>query len=147
MTDPPDFGSDYLLISISILTSHLTTSISHLISFNNHKAWDEYLYIDTQTSTLKSISIKISTPLTHPVQLYFLFQKPPAPSPNSSMMLPLLPFISATSIVPLKLGCFLKLQKPLRNAVRLLQEYTVLKKTARTILLSQGIPLLRFQRL
>ena len=44
------------------------------------------------------------------------------------MMPPLLPFLSATTTALLKLGGLIKLQKPLRNAVRHLQERTDLKK-------------------
>ena len=68
----------------------------------------------------------ISTTIAHLLRalLNSLFQKPPKLSPNSLMMLPLLPFLSATSIALLKPGIFMKLQKPLQNAVRHKQAQT-----------------------
>ena len=52
--------------------------------------------------------------------------------PNSLLMLPLQPFLSATSIALPKPGGLLKSQMLLQNARR--QGHTVLKKTAKTIL-------------
>ena len=70
-----------------------------------------------------------------------LFLKPPTPLPNSSMILPLLPFLLAASTVLLKHGGLLKSQMPSRNAERHLQRHTFLsKKTVRTISLSVDIP-------
>ena len=115
-----DLGFDHLLIFITIRTSPKTNSTSRSPSFN-------CIIKPAGTNTFL-----ISTPTSHLLQalLNSLSQKPPpTPSPNSSMMLPLLPFLSATS------------------TGSLLQERTVLKKIARTISLSQGIPLHRFQRL
>ena len=118
----PDLGSDHLPIYITISISPLINSIHHPPSFNYNKArWDDYLiYIDTHCPP----------PLT---LQHFLFLKPPTPLPNSSMMLPLLPFLSAASIVLLKPGGFLKSQMPSQNAERHLQRHTVPKKTIRTI--------------
>ena len=69
-----------------------------------------------------------------------LFLKPPTPLPNSSMMLPLLPFLSAASTVLLKPGGLLKSQMPSQNAERHLRRHTVPKKTASTISLHPDIP-------
>ena len=93
----PDLGSDHLPISINIPTSPLINSIHRLISFNHNKArWDDYLtYIDTYCPP----------PLT---LQHSLFLKPPTPLPNSSMMLPLLPFLSTASTTLLKPGGLLK---------------------------------------
>ena len=101
----PDLGSDHLPISITIPTSPLINSISHPPLFNFNKArLDKYFfYIDTHCP---------------PSSCTIFSQKPPIPSPNSSMVLPLLPFPSATSIALPKPGGFLKLQAPLRNAER-----------------------------
>ena len=90
-------------------------------SFNYSKArWDEYLtYIDTHCPPpFNFITLSLSE-ATH--------------LPNFSIMLPLLPFLSAASTALLKPGGLLKSQMPSRNAERHLQRHTVLKKTARTI--------------
>ena len=88
----PDLGSDHLPISITIPTSPLINSFHRPSSFNYNKArWDEYLtYIDTHCPT--------------PTLQHFLSLKPPTLLPNSSMMLPLLPFLSAASTALLKPG-------------------------------------------
>ena len=127
----PDLGSDHFPTSITIPTSSLSNSISRPLSFIYNKArWDDCLtYIDTHC------------PLPLILQ-HFLFQKPPTPLPNSSMMLPLLPFLSTASTALLKPGGLLKSQTPSRNAKRHLQKRTVLKKIVRTKLLSQDILLL-----
>ena len=52
--------------------------------------------------------------------------------PNSSMMLPLLSFLSAASTALLKPDGSLKSQMPPRNAEKHLQRHTVPKMTART---------------
>ena len=102
----PNLGSDHLHISITIPTSPLINSISCSPSFNYNKArWDEYFfYIDTHCPPPSSFLFFLSE-ATHTL-------------PNSSMMLPLLPFLSATSIALLKPGGLPKLQTPLRNAKR-----------------------------
>ena len=125
----PDLGSDYLPVSITIPTFPLINSIHRPPLFNYNKAcWDDYLtYIDTHCPP----------PLT---LQHFLFLKPPTPSPNSSMMLPLLPFLSAASIALLKPGGLPKSQMPSRNAERHLQKHTVPKKTASTISPLPDIP-------
>ena len=122
-----DLGSDHLPISITIFISPLINSISRTP-----------LIITKPAGTNTFLT---SIPTAHlPLALqYFLFQKPSIPSPNSSRILPLLPFPSATSIALPKPGGFLKLQTPLRNAEKHSQRHTVLEKTARTILLHQGI--------
>ena len=91
-------------------------------SFNYNKArWDDYFtYINTYCSP----------PLT---LQHSLFLKPPTSLPNSSIMLPLLPFLSAASTALLKPGGLLKSQMPSQNVERHLQRHTVPKKTARTI--------------
>ena len=129
----PDLGSDHLPISITIPTSPIINSFHRPPSFNYNKArWDDYLtYIDTHCLTLK----------------HFLFLKPLTPLPNSSMMLPLLPFLSAASTALLKPGGLLRSQMPSQNAERHLQRHTVPKKTASTILPLPDIPTLWFLRL
>ena len=91
------------------------------IFFRTFALWDDYLAYIEPTALL---------PLT---LQHFLFLKPPTPLPNSSMMLPLLPFLSAVSTTLLKPGGLLKSQMPSQNAERHLQRHTVSKKTASTI--------------
>ena len=102
----PDLGSDHLPISITIPTSPLINSFHRPPSFNYNKTrWDDYLtYIDTHCPT--------------PSNFTTLFLKPPTPLPNSSMMLPLLPFLSAASTALLKPGDLLKSQIPSQKAER-----------------------------
>ena len=94
-----------------------------------------------------TLLILIPTALLPLTLQHFLLLKPPTPLPNSSMMLPLLPFLSAASTALLKPGGLLKSQMPSQNAERHLQRHTVPKKTASTISLLPDIPPLRFQRL
>ena len=127
----PDLGSDHLPISITIPTSPIINSFHRPPSFNYNKArWDEYLtYIDTHCPTPSNFTTQREISL-----------KPPTPLPNSSMMLPLLPFLSAASTVLLKPGGLLKSQMPSQNAERHLRRHTVPKKTASTISLHPDIP-------
>ena len=67
---------------------------------------------------MNTLLILIPTALLPLTLQHSLFLKPPTPLPNSSMMLPLLPFLSAASTVPLKPGGLLKSQMPSQNAER-----------------------------
>ena len=96
---------------------------------------------------MNTLLILIPTALLLLTLQYSLFLKPPTPLPNSSMMLPLLPFLSAASTVLLKPGGLLKSQMPSQNAERHLRRHTVPKKTASTISLHPDIPPLRLIRL
>ena len=119
----PDLGSDHLPISITIPTSPLINFI--------HRP--PHLTIIKLAGTI-TLLILIPTALLPLTLQHFLFLKPPSPLPNSSMMLPLLPFLSAASTV------LLKSQMPSRNAERHLQRHTVPKKTASTISPFPDIP-------
>ena len=125
----PELGSDHLPISITIPTSPLTNSFHRPPHLTTIKL--------TGTTTLLILIPTALLPLT---LQHSLFLKPPTPLPNSSMMLPLLPFLLAASIVLLKPGGLLKSQMPSRNAERHLQRHTVSKKTSRTISLLIDIP-------
>ena len=94
-----------------------------------------------------TLLILIPTALLPLTLQHSLFLKPPTPLPNSSMILPLLPFLLAASTVLLKPGGLLKSQMPLRNAERHLQRHTVSKKSSRTISLLIDIPPLWYLRL
>ena len=87
-----------------------------------------------------TLLILIPTALPPLTLQHFLFLKPPTPLPNSSMMLPLLPFLSAASTALLKPGGLLKSQMRSQNTERHLQRHTVPKKTASTISLLPDIP-------
>ena len=91
-----------------------------------------YLTTITLAGTI-TLLILIPTALLPLTLQHSLFLKPPTPLQNSSMMLPLLPFLSAASTALLKPGGLLKLQMPSQNAERHLQRHTVSKKTASTI--------------
>ena len=121
----PDLGSDHLPISITIPTSPIINSFHrppHLIII--------------KLAGMITLLILIPTALLPLTLQHFLFLKPPTPLPNSSMMLPLLPFLSAASTALLKPGGLLKSQMPSQNAER----HTVPKKTASTISLLPDIP-------
>ena len=118
----PDLGSDHLPISITISTSPIINSF--------HRPPNLTIIKLAGTTTLLILIPTALLPLT---LQHFLFLKPPTPLPNSSMMLPLLPFLSAASTALLKPGGLLKSQMPSRNAERHLQRHTVSKKTSRTI--------------
>ena len=125
----PDLGSDHLPISITIPTSSLINSI--------HR----YPHLTTiKLAGTITLLILIPTSLLPLTLQHFLFLKPPTPLPNSSMMLPLLPFLSAASIALLKPGGLPKSQMPSRNVERHLQRHTVQKKTASTISPLPDIP-------
>ena len=124
----PDLGSDHLPISITIPTSPIINSFHRPPSFNYNKA------------RMITLLILIPTALLPLTLQHSLFLKPPTPLPNSSMMLPPLPFLSAASTALLKPGGLLKLQMPSQNAERHLQRHTVPKKTASTISLLPYIP-------
>ena len=97
-------------------------------------------HLSTITNAWTNIFLILTSTNHPPLALqHFLLQKPSIPSPNSLMMLPLLPFPSATSIVLSNTGCLLKLQTPLRNAEGHSQGHTLMKKTARIILLFQPL--------
>ena len=128
MATLPDLGSDHLPISITIPTSPIINSFHRPPSFNYNKAGMNTLLILIPTA-----------PLLLTLQ-HSLFLKPPTSLPNSSMMLPLLPFLSAASTVLLKPGGLLKSQMPSQNAERHLRRHTVPKKTASTISLHPDIP-------
>ena len=129
MATLPHLGSDHLPISITIPTSSLINSFHRPPHLTTIKL--------AGTTTLL---ILIPTALPTLALQHSLFLKPPTPLPNSSMMLPLLPFLLAASIVLLKPGGLLKSQMPSRNAERHLQRHTVSKKTSRTISLLIDIP-------
>ena len=124
----PDLGSDHLPISITVPTSPLINSFH----------CPPLLTIIKLAGTI-TLLILIPTALFLTVQ-HFLLLKPPTPLPKSSMMLPLLPFLSAASTALLNPGGLLKSQMPSQNAERLLQRHTVSKKTASTISLLPDIP-------
>ena len=125
----PDLGSDHLPISITIPTSPIINSF--------HRP--PHLTI-IKLAGMNTLLILIPTaPFLLTLQ-HSLFLKPPTPLPNSSMMLPLLPFLSAASTVLLKPGGLLKSQMPSQNAERYLRRHTVPKKTASTISLHPDIP-------
>ena len=125
----PDLGSVHLPISITIPTSPLINSF--------HRP--PHLSIIKLAGTI-TLLILIPTALLPLTLQHFLFLKPPAPLPNSSMMLPLLPFLSAASTALLKPGGLLKSQMPSQNAERHLRRHTVSKKTASTISPLPDIP-------
>ena len=125
----PDLGSDHLPISITIPTSPLINSI--------------HCYPHLTTIKLAgtiTLLILIPTALLPLTLQHFLFLKPPTPLPNSSIMLPLLPFLSAASIALLKPGGLPNSQMPSRNVERYLQRHTAQKKTASTISPLPDIP-------
>ena len=93
-----------------------------------------------------TLPILIPTALPPLTLQHSFFLKPPTPLPNSSMMLPLLPFLLPASTAQLKPGGLLKSQMPLRNAEKHLQRHTV-PKTARTISPLLDIPPLWYLRL
>ena len=124
-----DLGSDHLPMSITIPTSPLINSI--------HRP--PHLTIIKLAGTI-TLLILIPTAFPPLTLQHFLFLKPPTPLPNSSMMLPLLLFLSAASIALLKPGGLPKSQLPSRNAERHLQRHTVPKKTASTISPLPDIP-------
>ena len=126
----PDLGSDHLPISITIPTSPLINSIHRL---------PPHLTTIKLSGTI-TLLILIPTALLTLTLQHFLFLKPPTPLPNSSMMLPLLPFLSAASIALLKPGGLPKSQMPSQNAERHLQRHTAQKKTASTISPLPDIP-------
>ena len=103
----PDLGSNHLSIFITIPTSSLTNSTSCLPHSTTIKP------AGTNASLILTLIAHILSALLHS-----LFQKSITPLPNSSMMLPLLPFLLATSITLLKPGGLLKLQKLLQNTIR-----------------------------
>ena len=125
----PDIGLDHFPISITIPTCPLINSIHH----------PPHLTIINLAGTI-TLLILIPTALLPLTLQNFLFLKPPTPLLNSSMMLPLLPLLSAASTSLLKPGGLLKLQMPSRNAERHLQRHTVPKKTASTISPLPDIP-------
>ena len=125
----PDLGSDHLPISITIPTSPIINSFHRPLHLTIIKL-----------SGMITLLILIPTALLPLTLQHFLFLKPPTPLPNSSMMLPLLPFLSAASTALLKPGGLLKLQMPSQNAERHLQRHTVPKKTASTISPLPDIP-------
>ena len=125
----PDLGSDYLPISITIPTSPIINSF--------HRP--PHLTI-IKLAGMITLLILIPTALLPLTLQHFLFLKPPTPLPNSSMMPPFLPFLSAASTALLKPGGLLKSQMPSQNAERHLQRHTVPKKTASTISLLPDIP-------
>ena len=109
----PDLGSDHLPISITIPTSPLINS--------SHRP--PHLTTIKLAGTI-TLLILIPTALLPLTLQYSLFLKPPTPLPNSTMMLPLLPFLSAASTALLKPGGLLKSQMPSQNA----EKHTVPKK-------------------
>ena len=125
----PDLGSDHLPISITIPTSPIINSF--------HRP--PHLTI-IKLAGMITLLILIPTALLPLTLQHFLFLKPPTPLPNSSMMLPLLRFLSAASTALLKPGGLLKSQMPSQNAERHLQRHTVPKKTASTISPLPDIP-------
>ena len=86
-----------------------------------------------------TLLILIPTALLPLTLQHFLFPKPPTPLPNSSMVPPLLSFLTAASTALLKPGGLLKSQMPSQNAERHLQRHTIPKKTACTISLLPDI--------
>ena len=109
----PDLGSDHFPISIIIPTSPLINCIHCPPHLTTIKLAGTIIlpYIDTHCPPALTLQ-------------HSLFLKPPTPLPNSSMMLPLLPFLSAASTALLKHGGLLKSQMPSRNAERHLQRHT-----------------------
>ena len=124
----PDLGSDDP-ISITIPTSPIINSF--------HRP--PHLTI-IKLAGMITLLILIPTALLPLTLQHFLFLKPPTSLPNSSMMLPLLPFLSAASTALLKPRGLLKSQMPSQNAERHLQRHTVPKKTASTISPLPDIP-------